>query len=89
MANSGVNYEASFDIESELFLNQLKEPYNKYYNMTTSVILGDFDAVDEEEDEKMFKMILNDFRTNCKLQPVLAYLVNFASQSVRIIFKSK
>jgi hypothetical protein len=88
-------------------LNQLKEPYDKYYAMATSIILGDHESNESEEDEEMFqvtfhgslkiiylyflnllieirclKTILDDFRTNGKLQPVLPYLIHFISQAV-------
>ncbi|CAF0928055.1 unnamed protein product, partial [Brachionus calyciflorus] len=67
------------DIENEIFFAQINQEYKEYYNMVTSVILGDHDCPDE--DDNMLNMVLEDFRTNDKLQPVLPYLVNFFHQT--------
>ena len=48
--------EESFDIENELFLSQLKKPYDKYYSMVTSVILGDYESSGIDEEEALFEV---------------------------------
>lgn len=42
------NFE--FDIESELFLSHLSPDYKQYYDMITSIILGEYEFDGESED---------------------------------------
>lgn len=41
--------EFSNDIENELFLSQLTPDYKQYYDMITSIVLGEYEQTIEDE----------------------------------------
>lgn len=41
-----------FDIENEIFSTKLNDDYKEYYEMTTSIILGEYDST--ENDDSLF-----------------------------------
>jgi hypothetical protein len=52
--NESSTYE--FDIENELFFSQLSPDYKDYYDMITSIILGEYDSA--ETDDEIFMACL-------------------------------
>ena len=62
MSTSGFDSSFEFDIENELFLSQMSPDYKHYYDMITSIILGEYDFGSDPEDEiylvrKIFKCL--------------------------------
>lgn len=51
LSASGLESHFEFDIENELFLSQMSADYKHYYDMITSIILGEYEFGTDSEDE--------------------------------------
>lgn len=74
---------SAFDIETDLFYTPpLTESYQNYYDMITKTILIQYETSDVD-DEILFEKVLVSLKSDQKLQPLLPFLVNFLSKSVK------
>jgi hypothetical protein len=83
-----INSQTLINIENEdnddfiLNYQPLKETTLNYYNMITDIILNQNDS---PNNDSLFLQILKDLKNNQKLQSLLPYLINFTSQTTRIL----
>ncbi len=78
-----ITNQSEFNIESDLFYTtSLNDAYKNYYDMITGIVLLQ-DGLTVNSNE-LFDRILESLRTDLKLQPLLPYLINFLSRTVRL-----
>ena len=60
--------QESIHFENDFFSNGLKEPFNKYYDMIVSIVLGDYEPNEAENDEEqMFHVNIYSFLVSSEI----------------------